>query len=95
MVFLNPRVPVEELKKYYSSYYLPYRGAKAWGKFEKLVENSQHKLDLRRVKRVKDSINEMLNPLILDVGCGKPSFLRACQQELNCQTLGIDFSDEG
>lgn len=95
MVFLNPRVPAEELKKYYSSYYLPYRGAKAWGKFEKLVENSQHKLDLRRVKRLKDSINKMPNPLILDVGCGKPSFLRACQQELNCQTLGIDFSDEG
>jgi hypothetical protein len=33
--------------------------------------------------------------LILDVGCGNPSFLKACQQELKCQTMGIDFSDEG
>ena len=95
LVFLNPRVPVDELKNYYTSYYLPYRGAKAWGKFEKLVENSQQKLDLKRVKRVKDSHTLSSESLILDVGCGQPSFLKACKQELNCQTLGIDFSDEG
>jgi 2-polyprenyl-3-methyl-5-hydroxy-6-metoxy-1,4-benzoquinol methylase len=95
LVFLNPRVPFDELKKYYTSHYLPYRGAKAWGKFEKLVENSQQKLDLKRVKRAKDAHNISVDSLILDIGCGKPSFLKACQQELNCQTLGIDFSDEG
>ena len=46
LVFLNPRVSPNQLKKYYTSHYLPYRGSKAWGKFEKLVENSQKKLDL-------------------------------------------------
>jgi 2-polyprenyl-3-methyl-5-hydroxy-6-metoxy-1,4-benzoquinol methylase len=95
LVFLNPRVSLDVLQNYYTSYYLPYRGAKAWGKFEKLVEESQQKLDLKRVKRVKD--NHFLSPesLILDVGCGNPSFLKACQQKLHCQTMGIDFSDEG
>ena len=53
LVFLNPRVPLEQLKNYYTSHYLPYRGAKAWGMFEKLVGYSQHRLDLKRVKRVK------------------------------------------
>lgn len=95
LVFLNPRVPLDELKNYYTSHYLPYRGAKAWGKFEKLVESSQRKLDLRRVKRVRDAHVISSETLILDVGCGQPSFLKACKQELNCQTLGIDFSDEG
>jgi len=95
LVFLNPRVPLDELKNYYTSHYLPYRGAKAWGKFEKLVENSQHKLDLKRVKRAKDTHNISADSLILDIGCGKPSFLKACRKELKCQTLGIDFSDEG
>jgi SAM-dependent methyltransferase len=33
--------------------------------------------------------------LILDIGCGRPSFLKVCQQTLNCRTIGIDFSDEG
>jgi 2-polyprenyl-3-methyl-5-hydroxy-6-metoxy-1,4-benzoquinol methylase len=95
LVFLNPRVPLNQLKNYYTSHYLPYRGAKAWGKFERLVENSQQKLDLKRVKRVKDAHAFTSETLILDVGCGKPSFLKACQQALHCQSMGIDFSDEG
>ena len=95
LVFLNPRLPIDQLKNYYTSYYLPYRGAKAWGKYEELVEGSQQKLDLKRVKRIKDAHKLSESSLILDVGCGNPTFLKACQQELNCQTLGIDFSNEG
>ena len=95
LVFLNPRVNLDNLKNYYTSYYLPYRGSKAWGKYSKLVKGSQKKLDLKRVKRVKELYAVTPKSLILDVGCGNPSFLKACQQELNCKTLGIDFSDEG
>jgi 2-polyprenyl-3-methyl-5-hydroxy-6-metoxy-1,4-benzoquinol methylase len=95
LVFLNPRVPLDDLKNYYSSHYLPYRGSKAWGKYEKLVEGSQQKLDVKRFKRVNDAHKLSERSLILDVGCGNPSFLKACQQKLNCQTMGIDFSDEG
>ena len=95
LVFLNPRVPLDQLKNYYTSNYLPYRGAKAWGKYEKLVEISQKKLDRKRVKCTKDA--HILSPdsLILDIGCGRPSFLKACKQTINCRTIGIDFSDEG
>jgi ubiquinone/menaquinone biosynthesis C-methylase UbiE len=74
---------------------LPYRGSEAWGKFKKLVQGSQKKLDLKRVKRVKEMYPMSPESLILDVGCGNPSFLKACKQELNCQAMGIDFSDEG
>ena len=95
LVFLNPRVNLDNLKNYYTSYYLPYRGSEAWGKYSKLVEGSQKKLDLKRVNRVKEMCSVSPKSLILDVGCGNPSFLKACQQELNCKTLGIDFSDEG
>jgi 2-polyprenyl-3-methyl-5-hydroxy-6-metoxy-1,4-benzoquinol methylase len=93
-VFLNPRVNLDNLKNYYTSHYLPYRGSEAWGKYSKLVEGSQKKLDLKRLKRVKEMCSVSPKSLILDVGCGNPSFLKACQQELNCKTLGIDFSDE-
>jgi 2-polyprenyl-3-methyl-5-hydroxy-6-metoxy-1,4-benzoquinol methylase len=95
LVFLNPRVNLDNLKNYYTSYYLPYRGSDAWGKYSKLVEGSQKKLDLKRVNRVKEMCSVSPKSLILDVGCGNPSFLKACQQELNCKTMGIDFSDEG
>jgi 2-polyprenyl-3-methyl-5-hydroxy-6-metoxy-1,4-benzoquinol methylase len=95
LIFLNPRVPLDQLKNYYPPYYLPYRNAKAWGKFERLVENSQRKLDLKRVKRVQEAHTISPESLILDIGCGKPSFLKACQRELHSQNMGIDFSNEG
>jgi SAM-dependent methyltransferase len=95
LVFLNPRLNLDNLKDYYTSHYLPYRGSEAWGKYSKLVEGSQKKVDLKRVNRVKEMCSVSPKSLILDVGCGNPSFLKACQQELNCKTLGIDFSDEG
>ena len=95
LVFLNPRVPESQLRNYYTSHYLPYRGAEAWGKYERFVKASQQKLDLSRVKRLKDWHNITPQSLILDVGCGKPSFLKACKTELKCNTLGIDFSDKG
>ena len=95
LVFLNPRAALNELQNYYTSHYLPYRGAKAWGKFEKLVEKSQDKLDLKRLKLVNDFHLLTSESLILDVGCGQPSFLKVCKQKSNCQAMGIDFSDEG
>ena len=95
LVFLNPRLHLEELKNYYTSYYLPYRGAQAWGKFEKFVASSQQKLDLKRVQLIKDVHNLSEESMILDIGCGNPTFLKAFQKRVNCQTMGIDFSDEG
>lgn len=38
LVFLNPRVTPEALGAFYTESYLPYRGAKAWGKYGKLVD---------------------------------------------------------
>jgi 2-polyprenyl-3-methyl-5-hydroxy-6-metoxy-1,4-benzoquinol methylase len=95
LVFLNPRVPPADLVNYYTDYYLPYRGAKAWGKYEKLVEDSQTKLDAKRVDFVQKHHALSANSLVLDVGCGQPSFLQACLNQTGCQGLGLDFSDEG
>lgn len=95
LVFLNPRVPLDQLKNYYTSHYLPYRGAEAWGKYEHFVKDSQLKLDLKRVKRVQDWHTVTSKSLLLDIGCGKPTFLKACSDQLKCKTIGIDFSDEG
>ncbi|MBZ9629116.1 class I SAM-dependent methyltransferase [Psychroflexus sp. CAK1W] len=94
-VFMNPRVPTEQLKNYYTKYYLPYRGAEAWGKFEKLVENSFKKLDSRKLKRLNKVHKLTPSSVILDIGCGQPSFLKMCKDQTNCQTHGIDFSNEG
>lgn len=94
-VFLNPRVPESELEHYYKKYYLPYRGAKAWGKYEFIVKKGQQNQDLKKLKLVSRA--KAINPdtLILDIGCGQPSFLKTCRDEYGCRTMGIDFSDKG
>ena len=46
-VFLSNPVSENDLTSYYTENYLPYRGARAWGKFSSIVENSQNNLDLR------------------------------------------------
>ncbi|NBC56884.1 MAG: methyltransferase domain-containing protein [Bacteroidetes bacterium] len=94
-VFLNPRVEEKELHRYYTPYYLPYRGAEVWGKYKSIVAKSQHNQDLKKLRCVTDNAQISKNSLILDIGCGRPSFLKACHDKLSCQTMGIDFNDDG
>lgn len=95
LVFLNPRVEAEQLMEYYTDYYLPYRGERAWGKYAKLVANSQVKMDRQRVQLVNNFVPLGSQSTIIDIGCGKPTFLEQLQQKYNCQVIGTDFSDEG
>jgi 2-polyprenyl-3-methyl-5-hydroxy-6-metoxy-1,4-benzoquinol methylase len=95
LVFLNPRVSLEKLKNYYTDFYLPYRGAAAWGKYENRVEASQQALDKKRASWVGQYYDVTKDTVLLDVGCGKPTFLKSCLQQYNCKTIGIDFTDEG
>ena len=95
VVFLNPRVAPEHLHRYYNKYYLPYRGADAWGSYAGFVRNSQRKLDKSRAKLAGNYQHIDKKSLVLDIGCGQPTFLRACRDRYQCNTLGIDFSNHG
>lgn len=94
MVYLTPRVPESELDKYYTESYLPYRGASAWGKYSKLVEQDQKKIDIKRLNTVQKYISENTSTL-LDIGCGKPTFLKLVDENTDLQCVGLDFSNEG
>ncbi len=95
-VFLTNSVVPDNLNQFYIDNYLPYRGAKAWGKYSSFVEKSQGNLDLNRVNFVKKQLNKNEEKsTILDVGCGNPSFLNLLQKKLNVSCTGIDFSDSG
>jgi len=60
------------LGQYYQEYYLPYRGGSAWGRYNRLVEKDQLKIDRQRANLVKSYITD---GVVLDIGCGKPTFL--------------------
>ena len=95
-VFLSNPVSESELFQYYEENYLPYQGAKAWGKFAPFVQKSQKKLDARRVAVVKNAVKNHSGKFsLLDVGCGRPSFLKQAQQKLQADCSGIDFTNNG
>lgn len=96
LIYLNPRVPAGELGKYYTDSYLPYRGEKAWGKYSELVKTGQKRVDQRRVNVVKEAYSGInADTHVLDVGCGKPTFLKALQSVTGCRVTGIDFTSKG
>lgn len=94
LVFLNPRVAQESLSKYYTDSYLPYRGPDAWGKYSSLVKWDLSKIDKARLKTIQRYANKR-SEVLLDVGCGKPSFLQSVSDKTNYKCIGIDFSDSG
>lgn len=83
------------VRSFYSENYLPYRTEEAWGKYANFVKRDQQNIDQARVKRVKDSHNLTTKSRILDVGCGKPTFLAQVHKDTPANLIGIDFSDEG
>ena len=95
LVFLNPRVPLNDLGNYYTKYYLPYRGAEAWGKYTRFVEKDQRGTDRKRAQVLAQICSANSETVLLDLGCGKPTFLQTCQEQFHCKAYGIDFSNEG
>lgn len=95
LVFLNPRVESHLLGPYYRSFYLPYRGGEAWGKYGKMVNKDEIRLDEKRVKICVKALSINEESQVLDIGCGKPSFLKQLYQKTNCTAWGTDFSVEG
>jgi 2-polyprenyl-3-methyl-5-hydroxy-6-metoxy-1,4-benzoquinol methylase len=95
LVFLNPRVPEIELGQYYSATYLPYRVEEAWGKYASFVKKNQQNIDKARVKRLLKHHELTTQSRVLDIGCGKPTFLATVRNNVKAQLIGLDFSDEG
>lgn len=95
LVFLNPRVDEKELGQYYTASYLPYRTEEAWGKYASFVKQDQQKIDQARVKLLNKYCNLSKQSRILDIGCGKPTFLASLQHSGQTNLMGLDFSEEG
>jgi 2-polyprenyl-3-methyl-5-hydroxy-6-metoxy-1,4-benzoquinol methylase len=94
-VFIDPPVDPAQLNRYYTDHYYPYRGAPAWGKYAATVARSDAKLDQKRVSLAVEKGGMAAGRTILDVGCGRPTFLRACRDAIDCRAVGLDFSDAG
>ena len=95
LVFLNPRMDETELGQFYTASYLPYRVEEAWGKYASFVKKDQEQIDKARVQRLIKHSRLSAQSRILDIGCGKPTFLSSLRKSTEANLIGLDFSDEG
>ena len=95
LIYLSPRVSPAALGDFYDASYLPHRGAAAWGRFAPLAAEGQRRTDAARVRRARRVASLGPESAVLDVGCGRPTFLEALARRTGARGTGIDLSDAG
>jgi len=95
LVYLSPRPTPEGMAAYYPSDYLPFRGADAWGRWAPLVRGAERRMDRARVRHLTRVVALSTASVVLDVGCGRPSFLASLRDATGATSVGIDPSDAG
>jgi len=91
LLYLSERVRPDQVHRYYDESYLPHRGEYAWGRFASFVGHGQVRQDRARVSRVADLIEPTPTDRVLDVGCGRPTFLRELREKTGVKAIGVDF----
>ena len=92
LVRLSPRPSLDALPGFYDSGYLPHRGAAAWGRFSHLVARANTATDRARCRIVERAARLDSTGRVLDLGCGRPTFLAALHARTGVAATGVDFS---
>jgi len=89
--YLVDRVVDADQPRLYDQDYPLHRGPALWGPFAPLVARSLAATDARRVAAVRRMLPD-LGPgdAVLDVGCGRPSFLARLRRETGVEAHGLD-----
>ncbi len=95
LVYLNPRPTRSAMGGFYPPGYPPHRGPAAWGRWKSLVELSERALDRKRVRRLLSLVDLSPEDTVVDVGCGRPTFLQALRSRVRARLVGMDPTDEG
>ncbi|HUF35198.1 MAG TPA: class I SAM-dependent methyltransferase [Gemmatimonadales bacterium] len=95
LIYLSPRVAPAALARYYDETYLPHRGEAAWGRYARFAAEGQRRTDVARVRRARLAAGLGPGSAVLDVGCGRPTFLEALCRATGARGTGIDPSDAG
>lgn len=91
LLYLAERVVAGEVGRYYGAEYLLHRGEEAWGPFAPLVRMGRRGRDRRRVARVLERTELKPGDRVLDVGCGRPTFLQALRGTRDVEGVGVDI----
>jgi 2-polyprenyl-3-methyl-5-hydroxy-6-metoxy-1,4-benzoquinol methylase len=91
LVYLRERVDSSAVSALYDADYPLHRGPALWGPFAPLVERDQARVDAARVDVLLEHRAVEPGDTVLDVGCGRPTFLAALRERTGCRALGVDI----
>jgi len=91
LVYLRDRVDASATGALYDADYPLHRGPALWGPFAPLVEGDQARVDAARVRTVLGARSLGPDDTVLDVGCGRPTFLAALAERTGCRAIGVDI----
>lgn len=94
LAYLSPPVPEQDIGRFYVDY-LPHRGPSAWGIWSWIVAASEAATDRARLATLRRAAPVHSTSAVLDVGCGRPTFLRRVAHATRARTVGTDTSDDG
>lgn len=94
LVYLAHPVPEADIGRFYVDY-LPHRGPSAWGVWSWVVAASEAVTDRARLDTLQRAAPIGPASAVLDVGCGRPTFLRRVRHDTGARAVGSDTSDDG
>lgn len=98
LVYVNPRPAPAEMPHFYTREFISYQfdvtptQAAHWR--ERLVSWMTQSSAEMKIKNISSLLKLYQKPHVLDIGCGKGSFLHALKNKFNTNVCGIDFDQE-
>jgi len=93
LVYQNPRIDVEHIKRYYDDEYLAHRKKTNWGILTGFYNRAMAKHDRAKDALVRRQIALGPGSEVLDVGCGAGTFLLLLREKYGARVAGVDFKD--
>lgn len=98
LVYVNPRPSVDDIHLFYPEDFVSYQFEELQSSQpsfrERLVAFVTRTSAAQHVEVVRTLVEPTSKPSILDVGCGKGSFLYALKNNFECDAMGIDFDEQ-
>jgi len=93
LAYQNPRINIEEIKKYYDDEYIAHRKKTDWGPLTWFYEYAMDRHDRQKNGIIRRYVKLTPQSEALDVGCGAGTFLAKIHALYGVRVTGVDFKD--
>ncbi|WAC08501.1 MAG: class I SAM-dependent methyltransferase [Thermodesulfobacteriota bacterium] len=93
LIYQNPRLSIDEVKRFYTDDYIAHRKNEKLGPLSPLYSWAMGKHDRDKIKLIEPYVRLNSDSCVLDVGCSVGTFLLLLKKTYHCSIVGVDFKD--